>query len=78
MNVFCLDMLGFLMPGQLLLNVYYYTCTLCVQYRVFTLDPVNFALPKMTEFVNYLHNKSMQYGMLPNGFALHILCDCGF
>ena len=34
-----------------------------VQYRVFTLDPVNFALPKMTEFVEYLHNNSIQYGM---------------
>ena len=42
--------------------VYVNFCIL-VQYRVFTLDPVNFALPKMTEFVDYLHNKSMKYGM---------------
>ena len=40
-------------------NVYF----MLIQYRVFTLDPVNFALPKMTEFVNYLHNNSMKYGM---------------
>jgi len=34
---------------------------LLLQYRDFTLDPTNFALPKMDKFVDYVHNRSMKY-----------------
>jgi hypothetical protein len=41
-------------------------------YRVFTLDPVNFPLAKMREFVNYLHEHEQHYVVMvdPGNFLL--------
>jgi len=41
---------------------------LFLQYKDFTLDPNNFPLSKMTQLVEDLHNRSMQYG--------EVVCVC--
>ena len=49
---------------------------LFLQYRDFTLDPNNFPLSKMTEFVEGLHNRSLQYGEDVSEYNNYGVCLC--